>query len=437
MADAFFERVPRALVRASRNSGKTRILSLLHFANSLHKPECWSTNVGATKEQSHRGYDYFRRYCLDELFAGSIIGDPLAVKTEFRNGSRVEVLTGGSEKSVSGPQPQKAAFDEIDHWLPMVLETALQMTSSKQGIMGQTWLLSSQYHEVGLMSHLWETAQNKGFKRYQWCLFDVMERCPSCLGEGCPLYQWTDPVSNEIAPLCKGRGLIAEGHIKYEDAVGKFLLASPGTFALQQLLHTVRSVRGLVYPQFNSQQHHQPVPADWASDNWRFFAGVDLRSNAAIEVGAFWRGTRSPVYIVDEWYEELTTPSRVREAAVALQQKWKIRRFWPDPTQPDEIREWQLQNLPAVAPPRTPIMYGVKLIRDLLRNVLGEPNIFFCSTPRLLWELERGYRVRHNRGTGTYVDDDPINKDNHAADALRYMIVGHQLSSSGGTWRMY
>lgn len=438
LADAFFERKERTLTRASRDSGKTLMYAVLDLVNSHFKPGCGTTHVGSTKTQSKDGYAYLsgtadkhgqagmvRRPPLD----GYLASEPMMERTVWQNGSVVRILTGGSERSVSGPHPQKALLDEIDHWKPGILNTALLMTREGNGVMAQTHLASSQYNSFGTMAGLMVEAPRRGFEVYEWCLFDVMAQCPHCPnGAGkCALYEWFNPFTGNMEPLCQGRGAIADGHLSYRDACNKFSSVDGETAALQLLL-IGGSRNGLVLSSYDEDRHIRELP-DGDLDRWRFYAGVDLRTFSVIECVA--EAPNQDIYFFDEWYHERSRPSMVRNAARDLQEMWKRERginieiFWLDPSQPDEVRDWvQEEGLVAETAVRKPIMYGIRMIRDRLMSSAGETSMYIsqrCQRLRLEWG--RLYHLQKNSMTGKFDQDKPADEDNHASDAARYGLT--------------
>lgn len=449
LADAFFERERRTLTRGSRDSGKTRMYAILDLLNSHYKDGCGTAHVGSTDSQSKDGYAYLsgtaekhgergmvQRPPLNEYLAS----EPLMERTVWKNGSVTRILTGGSPKSVSGPHPQKFVGDEIDHWKYDILNTALLMPRSKGKIVAQTHLASSQYNSFGTMAGLLVEAPQKGFRVYEWCLFDVMQQCPHCPNGGpawpqgkakCPLFQWKNPFKGNMEPLCQGRGARSNGHLPYLDAVDKFLNVDAETAALQLLL-IGGSRSGLVYPSYEDEPypagHLRELP-DGRLDGWQFWAGVDLRTHSVIECIA--RDPRLNHWYFDEWSKEHSVPSETRAAARELRQKWKqkrninIRLFWLDPSQPDEAEDWpKLVQVPAQPAERYPIIYGIKMIRNGLSDVLGRKTLFVserCERLRLEWS--KLYHLKRNAMTGKFDPDKPEDENNHASDAARYGLT--------------
>ena len=121
LADVYFERVGSALALANRGGAKTFIVAILHYVNSIYKPGCESLSFGATLGQSNRCYGNIESWCYikDEQgrktdhFQDFIDGKPRISETEFKNGSKIEIVA-GTETAVNGPHPQKSHADEIE-----------------------------------------------------------------------------------------------------------------------------------------------------------------------------------------------------------------------------------------------------------------------------------------------------------------------------------
>ncbi len=114
IADIYFERVNAVLAMGNRGGGKTMLVAILHWINSLFKPGCESCTFGATEAQSLRCYAHLKGWIYDKKGDKKpIIVSSLMRETAFSNGSVVEVLP-GTPAAVNGPHPQKAHADEIE-----------------------------------------------------------------------------------------------------------------------------------------------------------------------------------------------------------------------------------------------------------------------------------------------------------------------------------
>ena len=122
LADLYFERTSAGLALANRGGAKTFIVACLHFLNSTYKPGCESLSFGDSEAQGQRCYQHIEEWCykrdpdtdrLTNEVKDFIKDKPLKSHTEWKTGSRVEVVA-GSLSAVSGPHPAKAHADEID-----------------------------------------------------------------------------------------------------------------------------------------------------------------------------------------------------------------------------------------------------------------------------------------------------------------------------------
>lgn len=85
---------PDIFALAAKGTGKTLDLALLHIANSIFKPKCWTLHMGALQAQADRNYKYFSDELRRDAIKPFVLGEPLKSRTEFTNGARVEVVPG-------------------------------------------------------------------------------------------------------------------------------------------------------------------------------------------------------------------------------------------------------------------------------------------------------------------------------------------------------
>ncbi len=436
LADFYFERVERAMWEKNRTSCGTRMLSILHLLNSLFKPGCWTTNAGAMEGQSHRAYDYIRAFLEEPWFAGALVTDPMMRRTDFLNGSRIEILTGGSIKSVSGTAQQKMACDEIDQWEMQIYETAVMAPLSKGDIIAQTVLVSSRYYDYGLLARLKEEAEERDIAIFSWNVWDVMEKCPDhpngC--ESCCLYEWVHPVTMEVEPLCGGDiGPRCRGHMKVADVRNKFRAASPRTFYIQQLLGEATR-EGLVLDNFTDVNLRE-LPKDMDMEAWDFVAGVNwgwaVGHDATIEVMA--QAPDGDVYFCDEWGMVRALPSDHRNAAVELAKKWPIKAFWGGADRPDTIATWQEHGMRnAMACPRHKVADAIDRIIDVIADAAGERHFFVSPTkcPELVQDITQRWHYKRGRD-GTF-SGTPNTMGEKYAQSMRYAFMGG--ASGGWSW---
>jgi hypothetical protein len=181
ISDLFFERVDAVLAMANRGGGKTMLVAILHWINSLFKPGCESCTFGATEAQSLRCYAYIKGWIFKDGEKREEVVSSLMRETLFGNASKVEVLP-GTPQAVNGPHPQKAHADEIELMDDGTWKESRNMTMSKKlpdgrWIRPQDICTSTRKGPNGRMQKLIDeikVAIDAGFKPprklYQWCV---------------------------------------------------------------------------------------------------------------------------------------------------------------------------------------------------------------------------------------------------------------------------
>jgi hypothetical protein len=455
VADVFFGRENKVLIRSCRGSGKTISYAALCLLNTVFKEDFDIVYIGGSEQQSKQGYAYYAGDPEKEGFVGFIrrdsfkdmlAGEPMVSKTALKNGSRVEIRTGGSDKSVSGPHPVTLLVDELDHIQMSTLNTALQMPISRGPYPSQTVMASSQYASFGTLQTLLDEAPSRGIKVYECDLFDIMQPCGRSYPrqcQDCPLYEWHNPYTGKKEELCKGRGAKSDGHYAYKDACDKILITTDlETFALQMLLLRGTS-QGLVYNTFNKDTHVRAFPPSGVDlSKWKCWAGIDLRTHGRIEVMAeapeILKNGKKLRWVIDEWTDDQSTPSTIRKAAFEMREdvraRWGLELdvFWMEPSAADEATDWQKTGLNGRITPKEVrnVIYGIKQVRDALLDVDGNASLFFdprCA--RLIEEVGKKYRCVQ-KPDGAFDRDRPEKKFDHASDSMRYAYVGGSVVES-------
>lgn len=158
---------------AMRGSGKTLLLAVLAFVESLFKPLCGTTILGGSLEQSQKAISYSdqlwqRASVPKNLLIGGVAGRGYKLK----NGSWVQALA-ASQKSVRGPHPQRLRLDEVDEMSPEIFDAALGQPKANYGIPDQVVASSTLHHPFGMMADLIDKREERGAKLYQWCIEEV------------------------------------------------------------------------------------------------------------------------------------------------------------------------------------------------------------------------------------------------------------------------
>ena len=430
IADAFFQRRLRLLAMASKGSGKTQDLALLHLVNSRFKAHCWTAHMGASQQQADRCYDYFLREVQRPEIAKEVEGVPIRKETRFRNQSKVEVLT-ATIGQASGPHEQIGAADEFEQFDLEVWDHWSKTPHESHGIKAQMILASTRFELHGPVTRVIDQLGD-ALAVYPWCVWDVMQRCtydckklPPAAGEfagrQCPLYEREIPEPNGGAtkvPLCAGKAHHANGHLSWDEIVSQFLLSTQGSFAVLQTLDEPGK-EGLFFPECDSVRHrssaYQYVPGE------PVYLGYDDGFGFPLALGA-WQvrkdgtfycfdglyGARKPIHTVLAW---LSTKEWLKDVAIG----------WPDPSGQAAIEEFReffksvLGRPVMVTDADNSRVDGWNVVRRRLRGPLGGVLIGFGpGCPPEIWNDLAG--LASKEGT-----EDCEKKQDHGADMVRYL----------------
>ena len=151
-------------------------------------------------------------------------------------------------------------------------------------------------------------------------------------------------------------------------------------------------------------------------------AGIDwgYRVPAAISVCAYWDGAW---YVVREWYETEKTTQEIIQAAKDLKKELRIEKFFPDPAEPDRIRECKDAGL-NLGESNKDLKAGVSHLQDLIKN----KRFYVFRTCRNFLDEAENYHYPEGQ-EGKAFKDEPVAINNHLLDSARYLI--HSYDPTG------
>lgn len=161
---------------AMRGTGKTWTVSLLSWLESVFKPNCGTTVLGGSLEQSQKAVAYldllwnFPGVPSEMLVNGAVAGRGF----KLTNGSWVTALA-ASTKSVRGPHPQKLRLDEVDEMDEKIYNAALGQPKSNYGIRDNVVISSTLHNAFGLMTEIIDNRETIDATLYRWCYKDMLE----------------------------------------------------------------------------------------------------------------------------------------------------------------------------------------------------------------------------------------------------------------------
>ena len=188
----------------------------------------------------------------------------------------------------------------------------------------------------------------------------------------------------------------------------------------QEYMAMFSKLEGLVYKEFDRGKHLLTPEAmeKRMGENYVYrelMVGIDFGYTAPCAVLSIYRDAQDALYVLHEWYERGKTDVEVAEYVAAL----KANRVYPDPEAPAAIKELRNRgvNVRTVIKGKDSIKNGIDDVRELFRA--GK---LFISTEcrNLIQELEM-YSYPDKK-PGHNEDELPIDENNHALDALRYVV---------------
>jgi len=148
-------------------------------------------------------------------------------------------------------------------------------------------------------------------------------------------------------------------------------------------------------------------------------AGIDwgFRNPAAISVGALWDNAW---YIIDDWKESGRTTAEIIQVAKNKVSEFRIQRFYPDPAEPDRIKECKNAGL-NIADTNNDVIGGISTIQQLIKD-----KRFFVFDICRNW-LDEQSKYHYPEGQeGKPFKDEPEKIDDHLMSGTRYLIYSYQ-----------
>jgi hypothetical protein len=166
-----------AIWHAMRGSGKTLMLAVLSFVESLFKPRCGITVLGGSLEQSQKCVSYLSNFwqlpSVEDIAKKILVGGSVGGRGfHLKHGSWVSALA-ASQKSVRGPHPQRLRLDEVDEMAPEIFDASLGQPKANYGIPDQVVASSTLHHPFGMMADLVDRREERGATLYRWCVEEV------------------------------------------------------------------------------------------------------------------------------------------------------------------------------------------------------------------------------------------------------------------------
>jgi len=297
---------------------------LISWLRSSHFDNCETNILGASREQSSKAYSGMKHFWdISELSKKLLIKEPLAQKTNWLNGSVVQILA-ASQRSVRGPHPQNLILDEVDEIDFDIYEAALSQPLSKNNIPASLGLFSTVHKIDGTMSSILD---KESIQLYKYCVWECLESCRNYSCSTC-----------KLSEFCPGKQMKdASGYYKISDFILKLETLSLNSIKLEWFCEKIGIGDTVYQEEYDSDIHL--ITRDF-SERYDVYLSVDWGGVHPFSVGA-WQNFPDIGWVrVDEVYMANTTNQRLIEET-------KKRKWWKnvidgvaDPSRPDLIMEW-------------------------------------------------------------------------------------------------
>ncbi len=189
----------------------------------------------------------------------------------------------------------------------------------------------------------------------------------------------------------------------------------------QEYLADFRKTEGLVYKEFDREKH---VISEQELEDLKMrglalvelLVGIDFGYTNPCAVLSLYRDRSDTYYLLKEFYERGKTDAEVAEYVVGL----KAQRVYPDPESPSAIAELVKRrvNVRDVIKGKDSIKNGIDRVREVLRA--GKLFVHAdCYNTIMEFETYVYPEARQDQND----DENPTDDNNHALDALRYVIM--------------
>ncbi len=147
-------------------------------------------DLGGSLTQAQELYNYFVNYCYgSDGLLHSLPAEPTISKTLSDLGNYFRAVA-ASVKAVRGPHPDTLLIDEM---CEVKDELALSAIPSVMPSQNPLIILASTFHKIfGLFQEIWDNAEQLGYVRFSWDIFDVTRSFDPAI--------WDDPKLNAEIP---------------------------------------------------------------------------------------------------------------------------------------------------------------------------------------------------------------------------------------------
>lgn len=208
------------------------------------------------------------------------------------------------------------------------------------------------------------------------------------------------------------------------ELIEEWALAYVGDFARQELDGDFVAFEGLIYPEFDRGKH---VSVSTAKTGYKYYiAGVDWGFNnpGVILVGGV--DSDGAISIVHEEYQRQRQIDEWANVAYQIREMYPVEEWFCDPSEPEYIKKFRDKGLNAKSADNT-VNAGIQSVKK--RLVVNRLKLS-SEAANTVSEFEQ-YQWMSGAKNSESFDDRPLKSNDHAMDALRYLIFNHDARQTG------
>ena len=178
-------------------------------------------NMGGSAVQATIVYNYFKEYCdMDPSVYRHIQGTPIASGTKATEGHYFSSVT-ASTKQTRGKHPDVLISDETCETTDELIFSALPMVNDSENPL---IIMASTFHKIfGIFQETWDNAEERGYLKIDWDIFDVCRPFDKNVWETMVLADGTKvkdvPGIEKVKEYSKGRTGDPEGWVPIENVI--------------------------------------------------------------------------------------------------------------------------------------------------------------------------------------------------------------------------
>lgn len=430
-ADIWLGKAGHAVImKACRGGGKSYLLGSLGFCLWFFKNKS-IVDMGGSLEQARIVYNYFTQVIYsDENILKSLPKEPIMERTINDTGSYFKCVS-ASPKQIRGPHPDVLFGDEVCECKDEIVEAALPMVDTSEDPLV---VLTSTFHKVfGVFQEIWDMADELGYKRYSWDIFDVCKKFDPKIWDDKRLNREI-PDLQKLKELAKGRTGDPEGWVPVMNIINAWRGKRTLDWFLVEYMGHRPSASGLVL---------DPVKVDEAIfdetttnsynyvSNAQCVLGIDWGFSSMTAVVEFMRGMDDVKIQMNCRTYSQTNADVIIEDVIDMVKAHRIHHIYVDSSHPFENNALKRE----LAKARLGFVCGVVEVvfgkeKD---NMLGNYRAHFENGKIKIPKSHIEAKWQHKRYRYQEGSDKPVKKDDHIPDAtmcaLYHWPLGRAVSS--------